>query len=53
MMAGQAVGELFTIALPGQILRERMIAPSLSLLVTSAVLGLLEALLHHKGYRWR
>ena len=45
---GVALRELFTIALPGRLLRERMIAPSLSLVITLAILGCLEAWLHHK-----
>jgi hypothetical protein len=32
-----AIGEIFTIALPGQLLNERMIAPCLSLPITSAI----------------
>src|ERR1700733_3169218 len=37
-----AIRELLTIALPGRLLSERMIAPSLSLAITSAVLISLE-----------
>jgi hypothetical protein len=42
-----ALRELFTIALPARLLSERMIAPYLSLVITSVILVSLEALLHH------
>jgi hypothetical protein len=45
---GLALHELLTIALPEWLIREQMIAPSLSLVITSAVLACLEAWLHHK-----
>jgi hypothetical protein len=45
---GIALRELITIALPGRLLRERMIPPALSLVMTMAILGCLEAWLHHK-----
>jgi hypothetical protein len=35
----RAMGEVFTIALPGHLANERVIAAALSLVITSAVLG--------------
>jgi hypothetical protein len=44
-----AIRELFTIALPGQLLNQRMIAPGLSLVITSAMLASLVAMLQDRA----
>jgi hypothetical protein len=44
-----AIRELFTIALPGRLVSERMIAPCLSMVITSAVLVFLVAMLQDRA----
>jgi hypothetical protein len=44
-----AIGELFTIAIPGQMLCTRMIAPVLSLLITSAMYATLLAIIEDRA----
>jgi hypothetical protein len=48
-IVGRALGEVFTIALPGHLASERVIAASLSLVITSAVLGSLVTIMMYVG----
>jgi len=48
----RAIGELFTVAIPGQLTSEWMIAASLSLVITSGVLALLVGIMMWPRYRF-
>jgi hypothetical protein len=49
----RAIGELFTVAIPGQLMSDRMIAAGLSLVITSGVLALLVGIMMWPRYRFR
>jgi hypothetical protein len=48
----RAIGELFTVAIPGQLTSEWMIAAGLSLVITSGILGLLVGIMMWPRYRF-
>jgi hypothetical protein len=48
----RAVGELFTVAVPGQLVSEWMIAAGLSLIITSGVLALLVGIMMWPRYKF-
>jgi hypothetical protein len=48
----RAIGELFTVAIPGHLMSEWMIAAGLSLVITSGVLALLVGVMMWPRYRF-
>jgi hypothetical protein len=48
----RAVGELFTVAIPGQLMSERMISAGLGLAINSAILALLVGLMMWPRYKF-
>jgi len=48
----RAIGEVFTVAIPGQLMSDWMIAASLSLVITSGVLMLLVGIMMWPRYRF-
>jgi hypothetical protein len=49
----RAIGELFTVAIPRQLVSDRMIAAGLSLVITSGILALLVGMMMWPRYRFR
>ncbi len=49
----RAIGEVFTVAIPGWLMSDRMIAAGLSLVITSGVLALLVAIMMWPRYKFR
>lgn len=48
----RAIGELFTVAIPGRLMSEAMIAAGLSLVITSGVLALLVGIMMWPRYKF-
>jgi hypothetical protein len=48
----RATGELFTVAIPGQLMSDWMISACLSLVITSGILGLLVGIMMWPRYRF-
>jgi hypothetical protein len=48
----RAIGELFTVAIPGRLVNEWMIAAGLSLVITSGVLALLVGIMMWPRYKF-